>query len=157
MLFKAQIYRFTSNMINAGLLRLIQNYAKLQGFKLKSSIGEKETNSKDKENKKEKVTIIYLRGILPGLNHISKIYSLPGEYKIEYTVHMKALGQGHFICQDKQLLYVSFDFLPQLSPLSGFDCVCVPVFGTRTTVFFGGQILSMLYDPSLSFNPVDAC
>ena len=138
-------------MINAGLLRLIQNYAKLQGLKLKSSIGEKETNSKDKENKKEKVTIIYLRGILPGLNHISKIYSLPGEYKIEYTVHMKALGQGHFICQDKQLLYVSFDFLPQALT------VCVPVFGTRTTVFFGGQILSMLYDPSLSFNPVDAC
>ena len=138
-------------MINAGLLRLIQNYAKLQGFKLKSSIGEKETNSKDKENKKEKVTMIYLRGILPGLNHISKIYSLPGEYKIEYTVHIKALGQGHFICQDKQLLYVSFDFLPQALT------VCVPVFGTRTTVFFGGQILSMLYDPSLSFNPVDAC
>lgn len=48
-------------MINAGLLRLIQNYAKLQGFKLKSSIGEKETNSKDKENKKEKVIIISKR------------------------------------------------------------------------------------------------
>jgi len=41
-------------MINAGLLHLIQNCAKSQGFKLKSSIGEKETNSKDKENKKEK-------------------------------------------------------------------------------------------------------
>ena len=45
-------------MINAGLLRLTQNYAKVQGFKLKSSIGEKETNSKDKENRKEKVTIV---------------------------------------------------------------------------------------------------
>lgn len=32
----------------------LRNYAKVQGFKLKSSIGEKETNSKDKENKKEK-------------------------------------------------------------------------------------------------------
>lgn len=48
-------------MINSGLLRLIQNYAKSQGFKLKSSIGEKEANSKDKENKKEKVTKIYLK------------------------------------------------------------------------------------------------
>ena len=66
-------------MINADLLRLIQNYAKLQGFKLKSSIGEKETNSKDKENKKEKVTRIYLRGILSGLNHIYPKYALSQE------------------------------------------------------------------------------
>lgn len=48
-------------MINAGNFHLIQNYAKTQGLKLKSSIGEKETNSKDKENKKVKVTTIYLK------------------------------------------------------------------------------------------------
>ena len=44
--------------------------------------------------------------------------------KIEYTVHLKALGQGHFICIGKQLLYVSFDFLPQLSHLCQALTVC---------------------------------
>lgn len=84
---------------------------------------------------------------MPGLNHMiyPKICSLQGEYKIEYTVHLKALGQGLYLSrQTATVLYVSFDFLPQLSHLCQAFTVCVPVFRTRTTVFFGGQILSML-------------